>query len=472
MAISPILAIPLTAPTQTDKTTTMNDGVVQLEAALQDQIVVDLSAGDVTLTVAQYTRYQFFVCTGAAVARRLINPLSKRMFVVRNAGTATVTVGGSTGSTVAVSAGNGTVLQCDGVNTFGYGAGGPGPQGVAGAAGGGVSINYTFDTTTTNTDPGSGKLRLNNATQNTATAIYVDVLDMAGSDWTNVLSHISDGTSSEDGTLRLYKLSDPTHFLVFSVTGSTSHTGYYELAVTVQASSTASPFINIDQVGFTFTRTGNVGATGPAGSAGPAGPTGATGPAGPTGATGATGPAGPTGSTGAAGTGSVVSVGSGAGLSGGPITTSGTLVAQWQVGTVTALSGLTLTSGVLTAPAIPTNNADYIIGVTQPGVTGAAQKLLVHKLPHAITLPASLAGSSATALVAATASTAFVLAYVRSGSTTTIATFTFAAAGTVATISGVVIPTLAAGDVLTISGPATADATLADIGFSILASKQ
>lgn len=124
------------------------------------------------------------------------------------------------------------------------------------------------------------------------------------------------------------------------------------------------------------------------------------------------------------------------------------------------------------AASVPANVADYIIGVTQPGVTGPAQKLLVHKLPHAITLPASLAGSSATALTAATASTAFVLAYVRSGSTTTIATFTFAAAGTVATLSGVVIPTLAAGDVLTISGPATADATLADIGFSILASKQ
>jgi hypothetical protein len=124
------------------------------------------------------------------------------------------------------------------------------------------------------------------------------------------------------------------------------------------------------------------------------------------------------------------------------------------------------------AASVPANVADYVIGVTQPGVSGNAQKLLVHKLPHAITLPASLAGSSATALTAATASTAFVLAYVRSGSTTTIATFTFAAAGTVATISGVVIPTLAAGDVLTITGPATADATLADIGFSLLGTKQ
>jgi hypothetical protein len=297
MAVSPLLSIPLTAPTQTDKTTTQNDGIVQLEGALQDQISIDLSAGDVTLTTAQYTRFQFFVCTGATVARRLINPLSKRMFVVRNASSAAVTVGGTTGSTVAIPPGNGTVLQCDGVNTFGYGAGGPGPQGVPGAAGGGISINFGFDaTSTSNSDPGSGKLRLSAATQNTAIAIYADALDLSGSDWTTVLASIDNGTSSEKGTLRLYKLSDPTHYLVFSVADYISHTGYAELTVSVTGSSSANPFINLDQVGFTFTRTGNIGSTGPAGPAGPAstvpGPAGPTGPTGPVGPTGATGPAG------------------------------------------------------------------------------------------------------------------------------------------------------------------------------------
>ena len=63
MAVSPILSIPLTAPTQTDKTTTMNDGIVQLEGALQDQLVLDFSAGNITLTTTQFTRYQVFLCT-------------------------------------------------------------------------------------------------------------------------------------------------------------------------------------------------------------------------------------------------------------------------------------------------------------------------------------------------------------------------------------------------------------------------
>jgi len=48
--------------------------------------------------------------------------------------------------------------------------------------------------------------------------------------------------------------------------------------------------------------------------------------------------------------GSVTSVAAGTGLSGGPITTTGTLVADWQGGTVTTLGdGLNLNSGTLAA---------------------------------------------------------------------------------------------------------------------------
>jgi hypothetical protein len=177
------------------------------------------------------------------------------------------------------------------------------------------------------------------------------------------------------------------------------------------------------------TGAGPQGPAGPAGATGPQGPPGTTGPQGPPGADSTVpGPAGPAGATGATGP-------------------------QGPAGTTAA------------------NVADYIIGVTQPGVTGNAQKLLVHKLPHAITWPASLAGSYMTALGAATASAVFTFAYKRGGTTTTIATYTFAAGGTDATVSGVVIPTHAAGDILLLTGPTTADATLADIGASFLGAK-
>jgi hypothetical protein len=52
----------------------------------------------------------------------------------------------------------------------------------------------------------------------------------------------------------------------------------------------------------------------------------------------------------AAATGTVTRVNTGAGLSGGPITTSGTLVAEWHIGDVSALGPhLTLTGGTLEA---------------------------------------------------------------------------------------------------------------------------
>jgi hypothetical protein len=56
------------------------------------------------------------------------------------------------------------------------------------------------------------------------------------------------------------------------------------------------------------------------------------------------------------GTGSVVSVATaGAGITGGPITTTGTLAVQWNGGAVSSLSGgLTLAAGVLSAPAAVT----------------------------------------------------------------------------------------------------------------------
>lgn len=270
MAVSPILSIPLTAPTQNDKVTTMNDGIVQLEAALQDQIVLDFSAASITLTTLQFTRYQVFVCTNVTVPRTLVVPLTKRVFVIRNTGSAAVTVGGFTGSTYAVPAGNGAVLQCTGFDVIGYGSGGPGPQGIPGAAGGGVSINYQFDATTTNADPGPGRLRLSATTQNASTSIYLDDLDLTGTDWRAVLATLDDGTSVEKGIVRLYHLTDTSKWLIFSVTNYTALTGYSQLAIASLGSSAASPFSSLDQLGFTFSRTGDQGTTWRDGAVAPA----------------------------------------------------------------------------------------------------------------------------------------------------------------------------------------------------------
>jgi hypothetical protein len=132
---TPILSIPEVAPTQTDKTTTINDAIVALEAATQDQLSVNMSGGDLSLTSLQFTRYAFFLITGQTAARTLTVPLSKRLFGVRNAGSYTITVKGLSGSSVAVAAGDGAIIQNDGSNCIVFGSGGVGPAGPTGAAG-------------------------------------------------------------------------------------------------------------------------------------------------------------------------------------------------------------------------------------------------------------------------------------------------------------------------------------------------
>lgn len=94
------------------------------------------------------------------------------------------------------------------------------------------------------------------------------------------------------------------------------------------------------------------------------------------------------------------------------------------------------------------------------GAVPAALQVVV-PLTMALSLPANMAGTKGYALVAPTASAAFVLSYIRSGVTTAIGTLTFAAgAHTLSAITSAAISLLAT-DVLLFTGPAGADATLA-----------
>ena len=150
MAVSPILQIPEVAPTQQDKTTTINDAIVALENATQNQLTVSFAAGDVTLTTTQFVGYVSFLVSGLTAAHNLIVPLQMRNFFVDNtAGTHTVTVKGATGASVAVAAGQMTQIQCNGTNcvtTTVSSALGTVTQVIAGAglAGGTISTTGTL----------------------------------------------------------------------------------------------------------------------------------------------------------------------------------------------------------------------------------------------------------------------------------------------------------------------------------------
>lgn len=105
----------------------------------------------------------------------------------------------------------------------------------------------------------------------------------------------------------------------------------------------------------------------------------------------------------------------------------------------------------------------YDVGGACAGVPAASLVIVRYPTPRAVVFPASLTSSQGAAAVAATAQTDFDI--LKNG--VSFGTMRFAAAGTVATFISAAGATFAAGDVLTIVSPASPDATLADIGFSL-----
>lgn len=127
------------------------------------------------------------------------------------------------------------------------------------AAGGAVSLQYIFSTTTTDSDPGVGALRLDNATQSSATTIRADLTGADGSDLSGVLALLDDSTSTNKGYLTLRHADTPTKWLVFSVLSLAALSGYKNITVTCVASSAASPFTTGDAILLDFSPTGDKG---------------------------------------------------------------------------------------------------------------------------------------------------------------------------------------------------------------------
>lgn len=144
-------------------------------------------------------------------------------------------------------------------------AGSTGATGAAGAAGatgasGPVPIDYTWDTGTTAADPGSGKIRANNATLSSATALYISETDRLGNGLAALIQSWDDSTSTTKGVLQIIDLVTPANRIYFNVTGTISDGGTYD-TITVSHRSGATSLTAVN-VALMFFATGDKGADG------------------------------------------------------------------------------------------------------------------------------------------------------------------------------------------------------------------
>lgn len=111
-----------------------------------------------------------------------------------------------------------------------------------------------------------------------------------------------------------------------------------------------------------------------------------------------------------------------------------------------------------------TSEPPIIIPGTVSGKPTNGQIVCVFPAPIAFTIPAGLSGSRMVAGTAATGTSVFTLK--KNG--TSFGTMTFAAAGTTATLSAASATAVSTSDIITITAPGTADATLANVGWTVI----
>ena len=150
-----------------------------------------------------------------------------------------------------------------------------GPQGTQGTSGnfGGASFDYTFTASIDDSDPGTGKIKVNQAIQNTATEMYIDDTDDNGNSIISFLQTVDSVTSAVKGHVRLSNAATSSAFLLYAISDLEIYTGsaYSKIDISVEATSSAQPFAGGEDVIVSFVTTGDQGSQGPQGSVGPSG---------------------------------------------------------------------------------------------------------------------------------------------------------------------------------------------------------
>src|ERR1044071_3188496 len=109
-------------------------------------------------------------------------------------------------------------------------------------------LSFYFSTTTAAADPTAGRVRLNQATQNTATIIRVSESNARLQSVQPWLDVMSGGPTTPLGTVTLLDVINPGRFLRFDLNTMTDQGAYWDLGVTFIEGSDASPFTDGEAV--------------------------------------------------------------------------------------------------------------------------------------------------------------------------------------------------------------------------------
>ena len=138
--------------------------------------------------------------------------------------------------------------------------GGGGAQGVTGGFGG-VTFDYTFSTNTAASDPGIGGVKFNNANISNSTLFFMDDRDDDFNDIQTFLRTIDDSTSPIKGHFKVSDKSDPSIFVICTISALTESSGYFEIS-SAYVNGSVTTFPDGLDVIVTFARTGDVGPAG------------------------------------------------------------------------------------------------------------------------------------------------------------------------------------------------------------------
>jgi hypothetical protein len=116
----------------------------------------------------------------------------------------------------------------------------------------GNPLNYYFSVLTANADPTVGRVRFDNATQDSSTTIRVSQTNARLKDVAVWLAVMNGSVTTPLGTLTLTDAADPSRFIRFDLDTMTDAGAYWNLAVTPIESSHDNPFVDGESVSIAF----------------------------------------------------------------------------------------------------------------------------------------------------------------------------------------------------------------------------